>query len=319
MVSEAMVSEAETANENEEKKLKFGLFLGCNIPFNRPDVEQAMRKIFPALGVELDDLAGQSCCPTWGTMPSIDDVGWCAVAARNLCLGEEKGIDLITACNTCYASLSEARYKMLKNPELMNGVNEILAKIGRKYEGKAKCRHVAWVLYKDIGLEKIRESIKYTLDGLTIAVQPGCHFLWPSEVYPDREKDPFNPVVLRELCEALGAEAPYYTKLIDCCGIGALRSTDPGKSFALAKDKLECIKEELDADLIVAGCCSCMIQFDDVQEKLRKEGKINFSIPVLHYVQLLAICMGFDPQQVAGICVTPRDEIIKRILEGGKR
>ncbi len=319
MVSEAMVSEAETVNENEEKKLKFGLFLGCNITFNRPDVEQAMRKIFPALGVELDDLAGQSCCPTWGTMPSIDDVGWCAVAARNLCLGEEKGIDLMTACNTCYASLNEARHKMLKNPEIMNGVNEILAKIGKKYEGKAKCRHVAWVLYKDIGLEKIRESIKYTLDGLTIAVQPGCHFLWPSEVYPDREKDPFNPVVLRELCEALGAEAPYYTKLIDCCGIGALRSTDPEKSFALAKDKLECIKEELDADLIVAGCCSCMIQFDDVQDKLRKEGKINFSIPVLHYVQLLAICMGFDPQQVAGICVTPRDEIIKRILEGGKR
>ncbi len=319
MVSEAMVSEAETVNENEEKKLKFGLFLGCNITFNRPDVEQAMRKIFPALGVELDDLAGQSCCPTWGTMPSIDDVGWCAVAARNLCLGEEKGIDLMTACNTCYASLNEARHKMLKNPEIMNGVNEILAKIGKKYEGKAKCRHVAWVLYKDIGLEKIRESIKYTLDGLTIAVQPGCHFLWPSEVYPDREKDPFNPVVLRELCEALGAEAPYYTKLIDCCGIGALRSTDPEKSFALAKDKLECIKEELDADLIVAGCSSCTIQFDDVQEKLRKEGKINFSIPVLHYVQLLAICMGFDPQQVAGVCVTPRDEIIKRILEGGKR
>ena len=314
-----MVSETETVNENEEKKLKFGLFLGCNITFNRPDVEQAMRKIFPALGVELDDLAGQSCCPTWGTMPSIDDVSWCAVAARNLCLGEEKGIDLMTACNTCYASLNEARHKMLKNPEIMNGVNEILAKIGKKYEGKAKCRHVAWVLYKDVGLEKLRESIKYSLDGLTIAVQPGCHFLWPSEVYPDKEKDPFNPVVLRELCEALGAEAPYYTKLIDCCGIGALRSTDPEKSFALAKDKLECIKEELDADLIVAGCCSCMIQFDDVQDKLRKEGKINFSIPVLHYVQLLAICMGFDPQQVAGICVTPRDEIIKRILEGGKR
>ena len=303
----------------EEKKLKFGLFLGCNISFNRPDVEQAMRKIFPALGVEIDDLVGQSCCPTWGTVPSIDIVGWCAVAARNLALGEEKGIDLMTACNSCYGSLNEARHKMLKNPEIMSKVNEILAKIGKKYEGKAKCRHVAWVLYKDVGLEKIKESIKYSLDGITVAVQPGCHFLWPSEVYPDKEEDPFNPKVLRELCEALGAEAPYYTKLIDCCGMGALRSTDPEKSFILVREKLECIKEEIDADLIVTTCSSCLIQLDDAQEKLRKEGKINFSIPVLHYVQLLAICMGFDPQQVAGICVTPRDEVIKMILEGGKR
>ncbi len=306
---------AETEKVEAERK-KFGLFLGCNIPFNRPDVEQAMRKIFPALGVELDELKGQSCCPTWGTMPSIDITAWCAVAARNLCLGEEKGIDLMTACNSCYGSLNEARHKMLTNPEIMKSVNDLLAKIGKKYEGKAKCRHVAWVLYKDVGLEKIRESIKYTLDDITIAVQPGCHFMWPSEVYPDKEEDPFNPVVLRRLCEALGAEAPYYSKLIDCCGMGALRSTDPEKSFTLVKEKLENIKEEIDADLIVTTCSSCLIQLDDAQEKLRKTGKLNFSIPVLHYVQLLALCMGFEPEQVAGICVTPRDEIINRIIKG---
>jgi len=307
---------AETESVKGENKLKFGLFLGCNIPFNRPDVEQAMRKIFPALGVEIDDLKGQSCCPTWGTMPSIDIVAWCAVAARNLCLGEEKGIDLMTACNSCYGSLNEARHKMLTNPEIHKSVNEILAKIGKKYEGKSKCRHVAWVLYKDVGLEKIKESIKYTLDDITIAVQPGCHFLWPSNVYPDKEEDPFNPKVLRELCEALGAEAPYYSKLVDCCGMGALRSTDPEKSFTLVKEKLECIKDELDADMIVTTCSSCLIQLDDAQERLRKEGKLNFSIPVLHYVQLLALCMGFDPGQVAGISVTPRDEIINRIIKG---
>jgi len=299
--------------------MRYGLFLGCNIAFNRPDVEQAMRKIFPALGIELDDLKGQSCCPTWGTLPSVDIVGWCALAARNLSLGEEKGIDLITACNSCYGSLNEARHRMLENPEIMREVNEILGKIGRRYEGKAKCRHAVWVLYKDVGIDRIKESIKYTLEGLTVAVQHGCHFLFPSEVYPDKEEDPFNPKVLRRLCEALGADAPYYTRLIDCCGMGALRSTDPEKSFKLVEDKLVCIKEEIDADLIVTSCSSCLIQLDDAQERLRKEGRIDFSIPVLHYVQVLAICMGFDPKQVAGVCVTPRDEVIERILRGGRR
>jgi heterodisulfide reductase subunit B len=299
--------------------VKYGLFLGCNISFNRPDIEQSLRKTLPALGVEIVELEGQSCCPTWGTMPSIDVVGWCAIAARNLAIAEQKGVDAISACNSCYGSLNEARHKMLHNPEILQKVNEILAEVGKKYEGKAKCRHVAWVLYKDVGLEKIKESLKYTLDGLTVAVQPGCHFLWPSEVYPDKEEDPFNPVVLRELCEALGGEAPYYSRLIDCCGMGALRSTDIEKSLILVERKLKCIKEELDADMIVTTCSSCAIQLDDAQERLRKAGKINFSIPVFHYVQILAVCMGFDPQQVAGICVTPRDEIIKTILEGGKK
>ena len=32
---------------------KYGLYLGCNIPFKAPDIEQSFRKVFPALGVEV--------------------------------------------------------------------------------------------------------------------------------------------------------------------------------------------------------------------------------------------------------------------------
>lgn len=50
---------------------KYGLYLGCNIPFKAPDIEQSMRKVFPALGVEPVDLQGATCCPAWGTAPSL--------------------------------------------------------------------------------------------------------------------------------------------------------------------------------------------------------------------------------------------------------
>jgi len=123
---------SETESVKGENKLKFGLFLGCNIPFNRLDVEQAMRKIFPALGVEIDDLKGTVLLPHMDTMSSIDIVAWCAVAARNLCLGEEKEIDLMTACNSCYGSLNEARHKMLTNPEIHKSVNEMCIRIKKK-------------------------------------------------------------------------------------------------------------------------------------------------------------------------------------------
>ena len=36
--------------------MKYGLFLGCNVPAVRPDVERAIRLSMEGLGVELVDL-----------------------------------------------------------------------------------------------------------------------------------------------------------------------------------------------------------------------------------------------------------------------
>ena len=113
-----------------------------------------------------------------------------------------------------------------------------------------------------IGTEKIKEKLKYRLQDLKIAVQPGCHILWPSEVMEVKEKNSFEPSILKELCEALGAEVPHYSKLNACCGMGAMRSTNPEKSLGLLKTKLLSIKEECDPDMIVATCSSCYLQLD---------------------------------------------------------
>lgn len=294
--------------------MKVGFFIGCNTSFNRPDLEQAVRYAFPALGIELDDLEGQSCCPTWGTLPSVDVVGWCAVSARNHTIAEQKGLDIVTVCGSCYGSLSEAKYKMDTNPELKAKVNEILQTIGREYKGTSNVRLTYYYLYHELGPERIREAIKYRLDGLKVALQPGCHTLWPSKVYYDKEEDPFHPRVLKEMCEALGATVGHYTRLIDCCGMGAMRSTDMEKSFKLVAKKLLSIKEEVDADLIVTGCSSCLIQLDTSQEFLRKDKKIDFEIPVLHYMQVLALCLGADPEKVTGLAKTNVKHIVNRIL-----
>ncbi|WP_027718509.1 CoB--CoM heterodisulfide reductase iron-sulfur subunit B family protein [Desulfovirgula thermocuniculi] len=294
--------------------MKVGFFIGCNTSFNRPDLEQAVRHAFPALGIELDDLEGQSCCPTWGTLPSVDVVGWCAVSARNHTIAEQKGLDIVTVCGSCYGSLSEAKYKMEVDPELKAKVNEVLQTIGREYKGTSNVRLTYYYLYHEIGPEKIRASLKYTLGGLKVALQPGCHTLWPSKVYYDKEEDPFHPRVLKEMVEALGATVGHYTRLIDCCGMGAMRSTDMEKSLNLFRRKILSIKEEVDPDLIITGCSSCLIQFDTAQEMLRREKKINFEIPVLHFMQALAICLGADPEKVAGLARTNVKSVIGKIL-----
>lgn len=297
--------------------MKVGFFIGCNTAFNRPDLEQAVRFSYPLLGVEIDDLEGQSCCPSWGTMPSVDLAGWGAVSARNLSLAEEKELDIVTVCGSCYGSLGEVRHKLQNDPSLKEKVNDILKGLGRNYRGTADVYQSVGYLYKNIGAEKIKQSLKYSLEGLKIALQPGCHSLWPSEIYPDREENSFNPQMLRDMCQALGAEVVEYSRLTDCCGMGGMRSADMEKSFNLLAVKLNSIKEEADPDLIITGCSSCLIQIDTAQVPLNKDKRINFTIPVLHYMQVLALCLGVEPEKVAGLAKSDVGEVINKIRGDG--
>jgi len=289
---------------------KIGLYLGCNIPLKAPDIEQSFRKIFPVLGIEPVDLQGASCCPSWGTAPSFDLNTWCAVSGRNIVIAEDQGVDIMTGCNSCFGILSEAKH-FLEDRERRQTVNGQLQAIGREFKGTSDIYHVAHVLHRKVGVREIQKNLKYSLDGLKIAVQPGCHSLWPTEVFKITEDNPYQPTILRELCEATGATAPHYSRLEGCCGMGGLRSTDPEKSLKLFRDKLISIKEEIDADLIVTTCSSCYLQFDMSQPVLKERGLIDFDpIPTFYYTQVLALAMGFDPSQVAAISKIDRRAII---------
>lgn len=292
---------------------KCAMYLGCNIPFRAPDIEQSFYKTFPQLGVEVVDMEGASCCPAWGTAPSFDVDTWLAISGRNITIAEQKNVDIMTGCNSCYGVMSEAKHLVDHDKSRKKILQRNLALIDRSYSGSSDVFHVSHVLYKHIGLDKIRENLKYTLKQLKVALQPGCHILWPSEVMAVKEVNPFEPTILKELCEALEADVPHYSKLAACCGMGAMRSTDAEKSLDLLKSKLISIKEEIEPDMIVTTCSSCYLQLDGGQKILREKGEIDFQIPVFYYTQLLALCMGSDPAQVAAISETPRDEIIQKI------
>lgn len=292
---------------------KIGLYLGCNIPLKAPDIEQSFRKVFPALGIEPVDLEGASCCPAWGTAPSFDLNTWCAISCRNITIAEAQGVDIMTGCNSCFGLLSEAKHYM-EEPERRKTVNGLLKAIDREFKGTSDIYHVAHVLHRKVGVQKIREKLKYSLDGLKIAYQTGCHALWPTKVYKVTEDNPYQPTILRELCEATGATVPHYSRLEGCCGMGGMRSTDAEKSLKLFREKLVSIKEETDADIIVTTCSSCFLQFDMSQPILKERGLIDFEpIPTFYYTQLLALAMGFDPGQVAAISQIDRGPIIGEI------
>jgi heterodisulfide reductase subunit B len=292
--------------------MRYGLFLGCNMPAHRPDVEKAIRMSMPALGVEMVDLEGYVCCPAFGTFASCDQIGHMAVAGWNLSIAEGKGVDLMVECGSCYSSLRSAREHMLHDSEAKSEVDRVLAVAEKEYEGRANVRHILDVLYHDVGLDEIQESLKTGLEGLHVVVQYPCHTLFPSEVV-GFDHPPARPHILGDLVEALGATVDHYSCEYLCCGgAGGFHRGSAREAREFSRRKFDAIREETQADLIVVSCVTCLMYMDRVQRELSEDGN-EYSIPVVDYNQLLALCQGFDARQVARISEVPRDRVVEKI------
>jgi heterodisulfide reductase subunit B len=292
--------------------MEYGLFLGCNMPAHRPDVEKAIRLSMPELGVEMVDLEGYACCPAFGTFASCDQIGHMAVAGWNLSIAEGKGLDLMVECGSCYSSLRTAREHMLHDPEAKSEVDRLLAVAEKEYEGRANVRHILDVLYHDVGLDEIRESLKTGLEGLHVVVQYPCHTLFPSEVV-GFDHPPARPHILGDLVEALGATVDHYSCEYLCCGgAGGFHRGSARESKEFSRRKFDAIRKETQADLIVVSCVTCLMYMDKVQRELSTD-RDEYSIPVFDYNQLLALCQGFDARRVARISEVPRDRVVEKI------
>jgi heterodisulfide reductase subunit B len=294
--------------------MKLGLFLGCNMPAIRPDVERAIRLTMPALGVDLEEMEGYVCCPAFGTFPSLDEAAHLAVSAWNLSIGEDKGVDLMVECGSCYSSLCTGR-EMLQDEAKRRRANELLAKAGKAYQGTARPRHVSDVLYTEVGTERIAERVSKPLEGVHAVIQYPCHTLYPSEIV-GFEESPARPRALAQLVEALGATVDHFSLEHLCCGgAGGFHGSSRAEAEAFAKRKLDAIIAETQADLIVVSCITCLMHLDNVQKELNSSddnGNGTYALPVFDYNQLLALCMGFPADEVAALSTISREPITQR-------
>ncbi|MCG7850069.1 MAG: CoB--CoM heterodisulfide reductase subunit B [ANME-2 cluster archaeon] len=271
------------------------LFLGCIIPNRYPGIEKATKLVLDGLGIDWAELTGASCCPAPGVFRSFDKVTWLTLAARNIVLSEQMDRDVLTICNGCFGSLVDANHELKKDPGLAKQVNKHLGEVNMKYNGSAEIRHIIEFLSKEFGPEKIKDAIKRPLD-LKVALHYGCHLIKPS-----KERDlgtVEKPVFFDELVEALGAQSIDYEDKMACCGAGGgVRSALPDKSLEMADAKLLHIAEA-GADCIVNACPFCHLQLDFGQVEIKDKFGHEYNIPVLHYSQLLAIAMGYSPEDV---------------------
>lgn len=266
--------------------MKYAFFIGCLIPARELGYEISVRKIMPLFGVELVDMENVNCCAPF-SIQSLDYASWLSLAARNLCIAEDMGLDVLTLCNDCYESLLMTNTLLKENKELREKVNSVLATVDKEFKGKIKVKHFIDVLHDDVGVENVKNAVKTPFHGLRVGVQPGCHLTKPKRLHFGER---IGIKALDELVKATGVKSIDFERKEACCG-GPMRGINDAVALQVAKQKLDGLKNA-GIDCIVTVCPFCYLELDLGQLEIKRHLNVEYNIPVVHFAELLKIAMG---------------------------
>jgi heterodisulfide reductase subunit B2 len=272
---------------------KWLIFLGCSVPYRVSSYEISSRKVLAKLGVELVEMPEFNCCGL--PFDPVSHETMLILAARNLALAEQQGLNILTLCPGCAGALRKVNRILKADKTLQQEINSHLKEAGLEFKGISVTKHLLQLLKEDVGVEKIKESVTRPLTSLKVAEHNGCHILRPKE-YVGFD-DPEDPQTLKRLIEATGATCLDYFDETECCGAPSVGVNDK-VALQLARDKLNHLKM-VDAQALITICPSCHIMYDTNELRIEKTFGETYGIPVLHYSQLLGLAIGMSPEELA--------------------
>lgn len=275
--------------------MRYGFFPGCTLESAEEELMISTMKVAEALGIELIELKGWTCCGA-SHIQDVDDFVATSINARNIALAEQLGVEkLITVCNTCTLMLRTAKMKLDRNEKLKTKVNEGLRESGVQYKGTVEVTHLLWALLEDYGLENLKKKVKRPLTGLKVANFYGCHIIMPPKVMGFENH--MNPQSMEMVAEALGAQCVEFDQRLACCGFHAVF---PAEKEVMNLTGKNCISSKAaGADCIVTPCPLCQMQLDAYQPDAQKSFSEDITMPILHLPQLIGLALGFSPEELA--------------------
>ena len=271
--------------------MKFALYLGCTVPLRTPNYEISARKVAEKVDIEFVDIAEFTCCGF--PIKPVSTNTATVLAAYNLALAEERGLNICTLCSACTSVLTETAYRLNNDKQLKASINRQLEETGKRYEGNVRVKHFARILYEDVGMERLKSLVSKPIEGLSFAAHYGCHYLRPSEIYENFDSHE-SPVSLDRMIEITGARSVDYEEKNFCCG-GAILGIDENVALKMACEKLE---NAGNADGMILICPFCSVMYDANQKRINNLFSKEISLPVLFLPQLLGLSMGIPEHEL---------------------
>lgn len=289
---------------------EFALFLGCVIPVRLPHVEKSARKVFELLDIKIHDMEGAGCCPEPISSQSLSIELWTTLAARNICIAEEMGKDIINLCSGCFETLKTVSTLLEEDEDLKKRVNSRLKEIGMEYKGTSKVYHFLEICSRPKYLEKIKKLVTKPLDQLAISTHYGCHLLRPSKVL--KFESPERPKSMDLILKAIGATSIDSPQRLSCCG--ECVKLDPSIGHQFVKDKIDDLQSN-EVDAISVVCPGCFNQLDQSQKIMNKEldAESKLNIPIIYLSELMTLAFGIpiEDHDLKRRSIKPKELLLK--------
>ena len=269
-------------------------FPGCTLKTAAENFEITAMETAKVLGINLVEIEDWVCCGTVHSLTTDDLMHHLAPTriliraqemGKQMGLRGEDGCLLFTLCSMCYNTLSQLNEFVKESPDKLEVINAFMDE-EPDYEGKVKVLHLL-ELYKQIGVERIKEKVIAPLVGLKVAPYYGCLLLRPKKVSIDNLED---PTIMEDLIKALGAEPvdnPYKSK---CCG--TFHTVDKPYLVANLAYKILTYARRAGAEAIVLSCPLCAFNLENRQEDIKELYPDFQRMPVFYFTQLMAIAFG---------------------------
>ncbi len=267
--------------------MRVGYYPGCSLEGTARQYDLSVKQVCRTLGIELEELAGWSCC---GSSPALkmNRLLSTSLAAHNLALMEQQEIfEVVAPCPFCFRRLKSAQEEIVNDPELSEKVQQVIEK---KLNGKLSIYNLLGLLTENVGLDAIRGKVIKPLDGLRLIPYYGCYVVKPPGV--TNFDDPENPTSLDQILYAAGAEVLDWDFKVECCGAGLSLS----KTEKVVDLTGRLIREASwrGADAIAVACQLCHANLDLRQKEIGSEDGTNYKVPIIYFTQLLGLSFGYS-------------------------
>lgn len=148
--------------------MKYAFYPGCVARGGTPELLVSANAVMDRLGIEREEIVSAACTGA-GVLQERNQKLGDALNVRTFALAERMGVPIMTICSTCQGVMSQANRRVLRDPEYLAEINEVLAEEGLEYKGTTVIKHLLWVLVEEIGIEELQKTFTKELSGLNFA------------------------------------------------------------------------------------------------------------------------------------------------------